>query len=144
MIDKAQMDALLKETLANSPADETELVAHCGTNRLTRYTGSVIHQNVSDEDCTVTVRVAVGKRIGVASTNRLKADVLAEAVRQATEVAQAGPEDPDFPGFPGSERAPEADTYSEATALMAPSARAEAVVPSSRISGISQGYRGSS
>jgi len=127
MINKAQLDALLKETLASSPADETELVARCGTNRLTRFAGSVIHQNVSEEDCTVTVRVAVGKRIGVASTNRLGADALAEAVRQATEVARAGPEDPDFPGLPKSERAPEADTYSEATALMSPSARAEAV-----------------
>ncbi len=127
MIDTKRLDVLLKETLANSPGDETELVARCGTNRLTRFAESVIHQNVSEEDCTVTVRVAVGKRTGVASTNRLEAGVLAEAVKQATEVAQASPEDPGFPGFQKSERAPEADTYSEATALMPPSARAEAI-----------------
>ncbi len=127
MIERGRLDALLKEVLANSPADETELVAHCGTNRLTRFTGSLIHQNVSEENCSVTVRVAVGKRTGVAVTNRMDGAALAEAAKQATEVAQASPEDPDFPGFKKSERAPEADTYSEATALMPPSARAEAV-----------------
>ncbi len=127
MIEKTKLTALLKEALQRSPADATELVAWSGTNSLTRFAESRIHQNVHDEDTVITARVAVGKRVGVTMTNTLDPAELQSALARATEIAKSSPEDPDFPGFPKSDVAPPADTFSEATALMTPMQRAEAV-----------------
>ena len=46
MITKDALQALLKESLRGSPADETELVGYVNSNSLTRFAKSVIHQNV--------------------------------------------------------------------------------------------------
>ncbi len=127
MIEKTKLSALLKEALQASPADETELVVWSGTNALTRFAESRIHQNVYEENTYVTARVAVGKRTGVTMTNQLEPAELQSALARATEIAKASPEDPDFPGFPKSDAAPAADTFSDATAAMTPTQRAEAV-----------------
>jgi PmbA protein len=127
MIEKTRLSALLNEALKDSPADETELVVWSGTNSLTRFAESRVHQNVHEENAVVTARVAVGKRLGVVMTNRLKPAELRAALTRATEIAKASPEDPDFPGFPKSDPAPAVDTFSEATAAMSPMQRAEAV-----------------
>ncbi len=127
MIEKTKLSALLNEALQNSSADETELVVWSGTNSLTRFAESRIHQNVHEENTVVTARVAVGKRLGVTMTNCMDPEELKSALARAIEIAKASPEDPDFPGFPKSDRAPAADTFSEATAAMTPAQRAEAV-----------------
>ncbi len=127
MIEKTRLTALLKEALRSSPADETELVAWSGTRALTRFAESSIHQNVSEENTIVTARVAVGKRQGVVMTNRIEPKELGAALERATEIAKASPEDPDFPGLPKSDAAPQANTYSAATAEMTPADRAEAL-----------------
>jgi len=127
MIEKTKLKALLNEALRTSPADETELVVWSGTNSLTRFAESRIHQNVHEDNTYVTARVAMGKRVGVTMTNSLAPSDLQTALARAVEIAKASPEDPDFPGLPRSEPAPAADTFSEATAAMTPAQRAEAI-----------------
>ena len=55
---------------------------------LTRFAGSRIHQNVSEHDATIRVRVVDGPRTGVASTNRLDPEGLAEVVARATQLCE--------------------------------------------------------
>src|SRR5262249_8470736 len=66
--------------LGASKADQTE-VLFWGTDRqLTRFASNTIHQNVAEQGAEVSVRVAVGKRQGVAAANQLDEASLRDAV----------------------------------------------------------------
>lgn len=127
MIEREQLMGLLKGAIGDSKADGTELVALQYRTSLTRYADSTIHQNVEEDNNLIVARAALGKRLGVSSTNRLEAASLGRVIERAAAIAERSPESHDFPGFPGAERAPEAETYSGATAGMTPDARADAV-----------------
>jgi PmbA protein len=127
MTRKDELQALLRASLKNSPADETELVAYANATSLTRFAGSLIHQNVHEDNSSVFARVAVGKRIGVASTNRLTPEAIATTIKTATAMAKQSPEQSDFPGLPYAGKAPEVDAFSARTASMTPDERADEV-----------------
>src|SRR5207244_13642351 len=63
---------------------------------LARFANSQIIQNVSWEDFGISVRAVVGKKIGVASTNRMDAKGLEEITEKATAIAKLQQEDPEF------------------------------------------------
>ena len=127
MITKDALQALLKESLRDSPADETELVGYVNSGSLTRFAKSVIHQNVREDNSNVFARVAVGKRIGVAATNRLTPAAIGSTMEKATAMAKESPEQGDFPGLPKAAPAAEVAAFSAATAAMTPDERADAV-----------------
>lgn len=135
MISREELQSLLRSSLESSPADETELVAYVNSGSLTRFAKSVIHQNVHEEDSEILARVAVGKRIGVASTNRLDKASIRAALERATSIAEASPELKDFPGFPKADPAEPVPAFSEATASVTPEERADAVA---RMAGIAK------
>ena len=58
---EAAVKAILEDALRGSPADQTELVLLAGRTDVTRYANSEIHQNVSQANTRVAVRVAVGR-----------------------------------------------------------------------------------
>ncbi len=127
MITKDALQALLRESLKNSPAEETELVGYVDSTSLTRFAKSVIHQNVREDNSSIFARVAMGKRLGVASTNRLTPAAIRSAMEKATSMAKESPEQSDFPGLPKAAPAAEVAAYSAATASMTPDERADAV-----------------
>ncbi len=127
MIAKDALQALLKESLRDSPADETELVGYVNSGSLTRFAKSVIHQNVREDNSNVFARVAVGKRVGVAATNRLTPAAIGSTMEKATAMAKESPEQGDFPGLPKAAPAAEVAAFSAATAAMTPDERADAV-----------------
>ncbi len=135
MISRDELQSLLRSSLESSPADETELVAYVNSGSLTRFAKSVIHQNVHEENSEILARVAVGKRIGVASTNRLDKASIRAALERATSIAEASPELKDFPGFPKAGPAEPVPAFSEATASVTPEERADAVA---RMAGIAK------
>ena len=135
MISREELQSLLRSSLESSPADETELVAYVNSGSLTRFAKSVIHQNVHEENSEILARVAVGKRIGVASTNRLDKASIRAALERATSIAEASPELKDFPGFPKADPAEPVPAFSEATASVTPEERADAVA---RMAGIAK------
>jgi len=133
MTDTNKLTALLEKALAGSPGTETELTALRDSTSLTRFANSVIHQNVHEEDVTVTARVAVGKRIGVVSTNRVDEKSLTDLMRHAAAIAKESPEVPDFPGFPKAERAPDVAAVSKATVEASPDLRAAGVAKAAKL-----------
>ncbi len=126
---ESEVQAALGEVLAASTADETEALFSRSESALTRYTRNEIHENVVENDVALNVRAVVGKRVGVASTNRLDRASIADAVARATAIARLAPEDEDFPGLPG----PDGDVasvpgaYDAGTAAASPDERADAV-----------------
>jgi len=64
---------------------------------LTRFANSRIHQNVSEHDASLRVRVVDGGRTGVASTNRLDDQGISEVVSRAQEICRRSAPNPELP-----------------------------------------------
>ncbi len=94
---------------------------------LTRFAASRIHQNVSEHDASLRVRVVDGGRTGVASTNRLDDQGIAEVVSRATEICRRSAPNPELtPLAPADSGCGESDLgFVQATADAEPERRAE-------------------
>jgi len=108
-------------------ADEAEAVSSAGVSALTRFAGNRIHQNVTEQDATVSVRAVVGTRVGVAATNHTDEAALRACCEAAVAAAKSSPEDPSFPGLPGLSPVGAIDRTCQTTRDFGPEARAEAV-----------------
>jgi PmbA protein len=109
-------------------ADEAEAVVSADEARLTRFANSEIHQNVAETNESLNLRVAIGRRVGVASSNRLDDEGLRRLADTAVAIARNSAELEDWAGLP--EPTPIAEipaAWSEATAGSTPEQRAEAV-----------------
>jgi PmbA protein len=95
-------------------------VAHSERSGLARFAGSEVHQPTLIENVVVTLRVLHGNRAGVATTNKVDADGLAELAQRAAAAADSAPPDDDFPGLAPSSDPPQVDAYDEATAALGP------------------------
>src|ERR1700730_1573158 len=129
------VESVLTQALAASGADETEAL-YTGTEAaLTRYTHNEIHENVVESDRALNVRAVFGKRVGVATTNRLDREGIDATVARAEAIAKLAPEDAQFPGLPKAEGepAPLPGAFDDPTAGMGPDERAEAVERIARV-----------
>jgi predicted Zn-dependent protease len=121
-----QARELAKHAVAMTPSDEAEALVAAEDSALTRFANNRINQNVAEHDALVSVRAVLGKRIGVASTNRLDDASLRAACLAAVRAAQIAPEDPSFPGLPGPQPVELPDRTSAATRAFDAEARARA------------------
>lgn len=109
-----------------TPADEAEAVVITSASALTRFAGNRIHQNVAESDTQLAVRAVLGRKTGVATTNRLDDDSLARCAAAAAEAARHAPEDPDFGGLPDPAPLTYAERASETTRAFDAARRAQA------------------
>ena len=124
MLGEKRTQEISGSILAQSTADQTEVVILAGDVYLTRFANSTIHQNVAETDVEIRIRVVVGTRIGVASTNNLDSEALAKTLKQALTSARLQPENPDFRSLPEPQSIPQVAAYSESTADCSPAQRA--------------------
>jgi len=127
MLGQSKAHDTLKRVLALSEADETEVMLYVKDSALTRFANNVIHQNVAEVNTSVTVRVAIGKRVGVASTNDTSDKGLVRVVKNAQTIARLQPENPDFPGLPEPLPVEPVDAFDQAVAGASAEWRARAV-----------------
>ena len=106
---------------------EAEVTAAAGTDALTRFATSFIHQNVADAVRRIHLRVALDGHVAEASGNQTDDDALDRLVRSATEAARLRPPDPGWPGLAPPAPAPAVEHWDDATASADPDARAERV-----------------
>ncbi len=124
---------ILEDGLKGSPADQTELVMLADSTNVTRYANSEIHQNVSQSDTRLAVRVAVGRATARVFTNSMRVDDLRRTIEEAVHLAKLQAPNPRFQSLPtpdmGYTGAPETNppSYFEATAGLSAQSRAEAV-----------------
>ena len=82
--------------------ERAEALVTCGqgTNALTRFANSRIHQNMASDEAHVRLRVVVdGGRVAQATTTRLDPDGLERLVEGTIAAARLCPPDPDEPGL---------------------------------------------
>ncbi len=99
---------------------EAEAIAHSERSGLARFAESEVHQPTLIENVVVTLRVVRGNRAGVATTNKVDGDGLAELARRATAAADSAPPDDSFPGLAPRADPPQVDGYDERTAALSP------------------------
>ena len=122
---------LAEEALAAAVAagaQEAEVVVSAGSASLTRFAANRIHQNVSESDAQVSIRAVLGKRSGVAATNRLDPESLRRCAQAAVAAASSSQPDESFPGLPQptAGATPAGGPASEATLRFDETARATA------------------
>jgi PmbA protein len=100
MIGKREARKILNFVMKQSKADQTEVSLINHDQALTRFANNYIHQNVSESDSSVSVRVAFGKKIGTASTNSLDLGEIKDTLAWAEKIAQFQKENDDFVSFP--------------------------------------------
>ncbi|HEX5824293.1 MAG TPA: TldD/PmbA family protein [Candidatus Limnocylindrales bacterium] len=109
-------------------ADEVEAVVSADEARLTRFANSEIHQNVAETNESLNLRVAIGRRVGVASSNRLDEEGLRRLAETAAAIARNSAELEDWAGLPEPTPIHELPAaWSDGTAASTPEHRAEGV-----------------
>ena len=98
---------------------------------LTRFANNTIHQNVSEENTQISVRVSFGGRTARATTNKSDDESLRRVVQSAEALASVQQDDPDLLPMPSPEEAKSSaaspSRYFENTARLTPQDRAAAV-----------------
>ncbi len=125
----AAVDDVLQHALELAGGHQAEAMYVGRDAALTRFAGSRIHQNVTEYDATLRLRVVDGGRTGVASTNRLDRDGLREVADRAVAMSAQARANPDGAALPGADLGG-VDTdrgFSAATAATSPERRAEGV-----------------
>jgi predicted Zn-dependent protease len=105
--------------------EEAEAVAHVEHSGLARFAGSEVHQPTLIENTMVTLRVVQNNRAGVATTNKIDADGLAEVAERARAAARSSPPDAAFPGLAPPADPPKVEGYDEDTAALGPEEQAQ-------------------
>lgn len=100
MIGKREARRILNFVMTQSKADQTEVSVVNHDQALTRFANNYIHQNVSESDSSILIRVVFGKKIGTASTNSLELQKIKETLAWAEKIAQFQKENDNFVSLP--------------------------------------------
>jgi len=123
-----ELRRVCEDALRQAKGDAAEVLVTAGSVELTRFANNTIHQNVASREATLQIRVVVGKRVGMITTNDMGPQGIARAAQSASEVARVVPENPVFGGLPDAHPIPPApNAYMEATAEATPLDRAKRV-----------------
>ncbi|UCD20387.1 MAG: TldD/PmbA family protein [candidate division WOR-3 bacterium] len=106
MIGKREAKKIVTSVIKMTKADQVEVSIVNYKQALTRFANNYIHQNVSEANSSIAVRVVFGKKIGIASTNSLQIKKIKETVEWAESIAHLQRENNDFVSLP---RAPRSD-----------------------------------
>ncbi|MCI0678922.1 MAG: TldD/PmbA family protein, partial [Actinobacteria bacterium] len=121
----SRLTDIAEQVLAQvDPAAEAEVQIGEGSEALTRFANSYIHQNVAEEGPQVTLKVAIDGRVASATTNRVSDEGLRRVVSDATEAARLQPVDPDWPGVADPVPVTPLDHWDDDTANATPAVRA--------------------
>jgi predicted Zn-dependent protease len=121
-----------------SSAEEVEVHISGGRFALTRFANNTIHQNVEEENHTVSVRTVFGGRTARATTNKFDDESLRRVVQSSEALAKVQHPDPDLLPLPdsheaagspddGLQAAPVPSRHFAATAAITPQLRADGV-----------------
>ena len=112
-----------------SAAGEVEVSFSGGSSSLTRFANNIIHQNMTEENASVSIRVAMDGKTARSTTNRLDDESLKRALTAAELLAKVQEADPDLLPMPENGGAPTSvpSRHFAATAALTPQDRAQGV-----------------
>jgi PmbA protein len=105
MLTKEQAADIFDRTKKFSSADEVEVLFSGGRFALTRFANNTIHQNVEEENHTISVRTVFAGRTARATTNKFDEDSLRRVVESSEALAKVQHPDSDLLPMPNSQEA---------------------------------------
>jgi predicted Zn-dependent protease len=120
MLERETCLRLLKRLVQSSTADQTEAILMAEDSSLTRFAGSAIHQHVAEKNQTLILRVVLGKKIAVVTTNLLQTSSLKKALQKAIGLAKIQQPNEEFISLPEPKPIVEMDTFSKGIAHLTP------------------------
>ncbi|MDD2890783.1 MAG: TldD/PmbA family protein [bacterium] len=123
MLGENKLKEIAKKALAQSPAEATQINIWAWDSGLTRFATSYIHQNVSEENISLSAQCVNNKKIGTANTNSL--DKIDGTISKANEISKLCPPNPEWPGFATPLPIAEANTFIPETQKFTPEERAK-------------------
>jgi predicted Zn-dependent protease len=127
MIKKESALRLLRKVVQESPADQTEVILLTEDSSLTRFAGSAIHQHVAERNQTVILRVVLGKRIAVVTTNIFQLSSVIKFLQRAIALAKVQQPNDEFISLPGPKPIPEIETFSKNISHLTPNQKVRTV-----------------
>ena len=100
MIGREACLRLLKKVVQDSPAEQTEAIVLTEDSSLTRFTQSTIHQHVAERNETLILRVVLGKKIAVVTTNLLRPSSVKDSLQKAISLAKIQHPNEEFISLP--------------------------------------------
>jgi PmbA protein len=120
--------SILDRALRAAGVEEADAVFVETDQNISRFANSNVHQNMADLSASLTLRVIVDSRMGVASTSAFDDDELARVAELAREAARHADRLPNFSGlYRDGEPAPQLRTFDEQTANLSPMEKARAL-----------------
>lgn len=137
MFNPEEAGAVFERIHKLSSADEVEVLFSGARFALTRFANNMIHQNVAEENATVSVRSVFGGKTARATTNKFDDDSLRSVVSASESLAKVQQPDPDLLPMPDAREADGGgdpsvyatppSRYFERTAAITPEMRADGV-----------------
>lgn len=127
MLTEIEARELCQQVLSRCGKDQAMVTLLSLDSALTRFANNHIHQNVAERNINLSLSMYLGKRRGMATTNRSDSASLDELVVRGRANAQASRGDPGFPGLAEPAQYPQVGSFDEATARYAPAQRARQV-----------------
>ena len=132
MLTKDKAAEIFDRIKKHSTADEVEVLIYGGKFALTRFANNTIHQNVAEENYSVSVRTVFGGRTARATTNKFDDESLKRVVQASESLAKVQHPDPDLLPMPDAgegARATQArpSRHFAQTAALTPELRADGV-----------------
>lgn len=125
MFDREQLARIAQTALAKSKAEQTQISVVAENYDLTRFNDNEIHQSLTRDNLTLTIKVIDKNRVGVASTNRLAAADIEATTQQALLFASLQKPNPDLADLPKPKSIPAADGFVANVAHTTPEIRAD-------------------
>jgi PmbA protein len=100
MLTKDKAAEIFAQIKKHSTADEVEAMIYGGKFALTRFANNTIHQNVAEENYSVSVRTAFDGRTARATTNKFDGDSLTRVVQASESLAKVQHPDSDLLSMP--------------------------------------------
>src|ERR1700687_63880 len=106
MLKRDKAAEIFEQIKKHSTADEVEAMIYGGKFALTRFANNTIHQNMAEENYSVSVRSAFGGRTARATTNKFDPESLKRVVEASESLAKVQHPDPDLLPMPGAGESP--------------------------------------
>ena len=123
----ADLERLVTRAIKFSEADETEVDVSSTTDALTRFANNTIHQNVAEQNLSISIRTVLDGRTALATTNKTDDESLRRTVATAVRLAHNQPQNPDLLPMLRSQKYQKVARHFAATAEATPQDRARSV-----------------
>ena len=128
MKSEADSFAILEAILKAANADEADAALISTDQNISRFANSQLHQNMSEESASLTLRVIANGAMGVATTTSFEPEEIARTAEIAMEAARHSNPVQGFRGlYRDNDALPQVDSFDEATARITPESKARAL-----------------